>query len=149
MLIYNMDCCTNLHVGYGGQQNCPNSRSNNNQPFNLHPEKWFEGYPVKSTLFFQGVKTTMAHIFFWFMKPSFFSGCHPRKSQVFLPKTFGKIETASTIFWDYLGMFREYSQKNIFFRNKTLLFFKIESWNFQNLFENKFCETPQRFNTFS
>ena len=122
MLIYNMDCCTNLHVGYGGQQNCPNPRSNNNQPFNLHPEKWFEGYPVKSTLFFQGVKTTMAHIFFWFTKPSFFSGCHRRKSQVFLPKTFRKIETASTIFWDYLGMFREYSQKNIFLGIKLFCF---------------------------
>ena len=23
-----------------------------NHPFNLHPEKWFAGYPVKSTLFF-------------------------------------------------------------------------------------------------
>ena len=22
----------------------------NSRPFNLHPEKWFEGYPVKSTL---------------------------------------------------------------------------------------------------
>ena len=25
-----------------------------NCPFNLHPGKWFEGYPVKSTLFFSG-----------------------------------------------------------------------------------------------
>ena len=32
-----------------------------------------------------------------------------------LTKTFGKIETASAIFWDYLGMFREYVQKDIFF----------------------------------
>ena len=31
-----------------------------------------------------------------------------------LLKTFGKIETASAIFWDYLGMFREHGQKNIF-----------------------------------
>ena len=30
------------------------------------------------------------------------------------PKTFEKIETASAIFWDYLGMFREYGKK-IFF----------------------------------
>ena len=29
-------------------------------------------------------------------------------------KTFGKIEMASAIFWDYLGKFREYDQK-IFF----------------------------------
>ena len=39
-------------------------------------------------------------------------------------KTFGKIEMASAIFWDYLGMFREYGPKNIFFRNKTFLLFK-------------------------
>ena len=60
-----------------------------------------------------------------------------------------KIRTASAIFWDYLGMFRDYGQKNIFFRNKTFLFFKIESWNFQHLFENEFCETSQSFNSFS
>ena len=36
-----------------------------------------------------------------------------------------------------------------FFRNKTFLFFKIESWNFQHLFENKFHETSQNFNSFS
>ena len=26
-------------------------------PFNLHPEKWFVGYPIKSTLFLQGGKS--------------------------------------------------------------------------------------------
>ena len=36
-----------------------------------------------------------------------------------------------------------------FFKNKTFLFFKIESWNFQNLFEIEFCETSQNFNSFS
>ena len=64
-------------------------------------------------------------------------------------KTFGKIETASAIFWDYLGMFIEYGQKNIFFRNNTFLFFKIESWNFQHLFEIEFRETSQSFNSFT
>ena len=34
-----------------------------------------------------------------------------------------------------------------FFRNKTFLFFKIESWNFQHLFEKEFCETSQNFNS--
>ena len=34
-----------------------------------------------------------------------------------------------------------------FFTNKTFLFFKIESWNFQNLFENYFCETSQNFSS--
>ena len=37
-------------------------------------------------------------------------------------KTFGKIEMASAIFWDYLGMFREYGQKNIFLGIKLFCF---------------------------
>ena len=39
--------------------------------------------------------------------------------------------------------------KKYFFRNKTFLFFKIESWNFQVQFEIKIRETSQNFNTFS
>ena len=54
----------------------------------------------------------------------------------------------SKTFWNYLGMFRDYGL-NFFFRNKTCLFFKIESWKFQHLFENEFCETSQSFNSFS
>ena len=46
-------------------------------------------------------------------------------------------------------MFRDYGLKNTFFRNKTFLFFKIESWNFQHLFEKEFCETSQDFNSLS
>ena len=42
-----------------------------------------------------------------------------------------------------------YGLKNIFFRNKTFLFFKIESWNFQVQFEIKIRETSQNFNSFS
>ena len=45
------------------------------------------------------------------------------------------IRTASAIFWIYLGIFRDSGLKNIFLRNKTFLFIKIESWNFQHLFE--------------
>ena len=37
--------------------------------------------------------------------------------------------------------------KNIFFRNKTFLFFKIESSNFQVHFVIEFRETLQNFNT--
>ena len=37
--------------------------------------------------------------------------------------------------------------KNIFFRVKTCLFFKIESWNFHHLFEKKNHETSQNFNS--
>ena len=39
--------------------------------------------------------------------------------------------------------------KKYFFRNKTFLFFKIESWNFKHLFEKGFRETAQSFNSFS
>ena len=48
-----------------------------------------------------------------------------------------KIGTANAICWNSLGLFRDYSLNYIFFRNKTFLFFKIESWNFQHLFEKK------------
>ena len=37
-----------------------------------------------------------------------------------------KIRTASAIFWIYLGIFKDNGLKNICFRNKTFLFFKIE-----------------------
>ena len=40
-------------------------------------------------------------------------------------------------------------EKMPFFRNKTFLFFKIESWNFQHLFEIEFRETSKNFNLFS
>ena len=45
------------------------------------------------------------------------------------------------MFWYWLG------PKNIFFRSKTFLFFKIESWNFQNRFEKEFRKTSQSFNS--
>ena len=38
--------------------------------------------------------------------------------------------------------------RSYFFRNKTFLFFKIESWNFQHLFAYVFSETSQNFNSF-
>ena len=37
---------------------------------------------------------------------------------------------------------------HIFFRNKTFLFVKIESWNFQQLFDLGFRETLQNFSSF-
>ena len=37
---------------------------------------------------------------------------------------------------------------NIFFRNKTFLFVKIEIWNFQHLFDLWFRETSQNFSSF-
>ena len=57
-----------------------------------------------------------------------------------------KIRTANTIFWISLGIYRDHGLKK---RNKTFLFFKIESWNFQVQFEIKIRETSQNFNSFS
>ena len=45
------------------------------------------------------------------------------------------------LFWYWL-------QLKFFFRDKTFLYFKLESWNFQHLFKNKFCKTSQNFNSF-
>ena len=58
-----------------------------------------------------------------------------------------KIGTANAICWNSLGLFRDYGLNYIFFSNKTFLFFKIESWNFQHLFEKEFHETSQNFNS--
>ena len=40
------------------------------------------------------------------------------------PKPSLKIRTASAIFWNYLGIFRDYGLKYIFFRNKTFFVFQ-------------------------
>ena len=70
----------------------------------------------------------------------------PLFDSLFWSKPSLKIRTARAIFWNYLGIFRDYGLKNIFFRKKTFLFFKIESWNCQHLFEKVFRETSQNFN---
>ena len=58
-----------------------------------------------------------------------------------------KIGTENAIWWNSLGLFRDYGLNYIFFRNKTFLFFKIESWNLQHLFKKKIRETSQNFNS--
>ena len=58
-----------------------------------------------------------------------------------------KLGQQSTICWNSLGLSRDYGLNHIFVRNKTFLFFKIESRNFQNLFEKEFRETSQNFNS--
>ena len=60
-----------------------------------------------------------------------------------------KLRQQSAICWNSLALFRENGLNYIFFRNKTFLFFKIESWNFQQLFEIEFRETSHNFNSFS
>ena len=59
----------------------------------------------------------------------------------------GKLGQQNAICWNSLGLFRDYGLNFFFFRNKTFLFFKIESWNFQHLFEKVFRETSQNFNS--
>ena len=58
-------------------------------------------------------------------------------------KTFWKIESVNKVF---LFWYWQRLKKN-FFRNKTFLFFNIESWNFQVHFEIYFRETLQNFNS--
>ena len=57
-----------------------------------------------------------------------------------------QIESASALFWNYLGLFGDYGQK-IFFLRITFFFFKMKSWNFQHLFENEFRETSLSFSS--
>ena len=46
----------------------------------------------------------------------------------------------------FIGIFRDNSLKH-FFRNKTFLFFKIESRNFQHLFKKEFLKPHKNFNS--
>ena len=48
-----------------------------------------------------------------------------------------KLGQQNAICWNYLGLFRDYGLEHIFFKNKTFLFFKIESWNFQPVWKKK------------
>ena len=57
-------------------------------------------------------------------------------------KTFWKIESVNKVCFDV-----DNGQKNFLFRNKTFLFFKIESWDFQVHFEIEFHDTLQNFNS--
>ena len=61
------------------------------------------------------------------------------------PKPSGKLRRHTPSFGCILAV----RPKKYFFRNKTFLFFKIESWNFQHLFEKEVRETSQNFNSFS
>ena len=48
------------------------------RPFNLHTEKWFDGYPVKSTQIFSGCSPDFFLIFKY--DTQLFSGCPPEKN---------------------------------------------------------------------
>ena len=59
-------------------------------------------------------------------------------------KTFQKIDSVNKAFF---VLILTTAPKFFFFWNKTFLFFKIESWNFQAQFEIEFRETLQNFNS--
>ena len=48
-----------------------------------------------------------------------------------------KLGQQSAICWNSLSLFRDCRLNDIFFRNWTFLFYKIESWNFQHIFETE------------
>ena len=58
------------------------------------------------------------------------------------PKTSLKIGSANKVFWFDIDNCLKF-----LFRNKTFSFFKIESWNFQTLFEKEICETSHIIST--
>ena len=72
-------------------------------------------------------------------------GSHPQVMS--LPKPSRKIRTLLGHLLDGLRTILAYCETwlRLYFRNKTFLFFKIESWNFQHLFEKEFHETSQNF----
>ena len=76
-----------------------------------------------------------------------FFNCHGCQTFYFswnsLPKPSLKIGLVNKafLFWYWQRL------KFFFLRNRTFLFFKIESWNFQNKFEKEFRETSQNFNS--
>ena len=59
-----------------------------------------------------------------------------------------EIGTANAICCNSLGLFKDYGLNYILFRNKPFLFFKIERWNFQHLFEKKIVK-PHKISTHS
>ena len=54
--------------------------------------------------------------------------CPHYSGKWFIPKPSLKIRTANAICWNSLGLFIDYGLNYIFVRNKTFLFFEIESW---------------------
>ena len=79
------------------------------------------------------------------------AGVHPTLCNVFIlqSKPSRKIETAKRHLLELSWPLQRLRPKLYFFRNKTFLIFKRESWNFQHLFEKEFRETSQNFNSFS
>ena len=65
----------------------PRAIFSHSPPINLHPWKWFEGYPVKSTLFF--FKVAKAPEIFQGIAPIFFQGhCCSKREEAAWPLLF-------------------------------------------------------------
>ena len=83
-----------------------------------------------------------------------YNGCHNHlrllhfilESLRGIPKTVAEnwIGKQTWLFWYQNSWLSSY-----FLGMKLFLFFKIESWNIQYLFEIEFCETSKNFNSFS
>ena len=80
---------------------------------------------------------------FWFLRKMLVES--PNPFVTFSLKPSRKLRRLTPSFGSILAV----RLKKIIFRNKTFLFFKIESWNFRVQFEIEFRETPQNFNSFS
>ena len=68
--------------------------------------------------------------------------CHIPRFEICAPKPSLKIESVNKAFLFWYWQW----PKKYFFRNKTFLFFKIESWNFQHLSEKKIVK-PHKIST--
>ena len=78
------------------------------------------------------------------LRRSFEKRCYRKKEIIYIyPKLSLKIGSVNKafLFWHWL------LPKSYCFRNKTFLFYKIESWNFQHLLEKEFLETSQNYNS--
>ena len=57
-----------------------------------------------------------------------------------------KLGQQSAIYWNFLGLFRDYGLNHIFFRNKTFLFFQHRKLKFStSIWKKKNRETSQKF----
>ena len=74
----------------------------------------------------------------WSFKPLGSKGAQNKWAK---PKPSLKIGSVNKTF-----LFWYWQQPKFFFRDKSFLFFKIESWNFQNLSEKEIHETSENFN---
>ena len=118
--------------------------------------KYNERFCILSELFAECLQEGEKTFFVFPCFPCFFSHRtdswfkpRPDTPDTWVQNLHWKLGQQSAICCNSLCLFRDNGLNCIFFRNKTFLFFKIESWNFQHLFEKEFRESSQNFNSFS